>query len=188
MRILGVQVGRARPLLAGDRTVASGIRKHAVSGAVGVGPLGLEGDEQADLTVHGGLAKAVYAYPFEHYPYWEQSAREMRGGDAALPHGSLGENLTIAGLLETDVYVGDILRLPHCLLRVTQPRKPCFKLNAVLGDPLAARRMQQTRYCGFYLAVDEPGTVAAGQVIELVPGRREVPLLSMFKFARTSSG
>lgn len=188
MRILGVQVGTAQPLLAGDRTVLSGIRKQAVTGAVDVRSLGLAGDEQADLTVHGGLAKAVYAYPVEHYPFWCAQQRELHGKDATLPHGSLGENLTIAGLLEAEVFVGDVLRLPGCALRVTQPRKPCFKFNAVMRDPLAARKMQQTGYCGFYLAVDEPGTLEAGEAFDLVPGRREVSLLSLFRFVRSAAG
>lgn len=183
MRILGVQVGTAQPLVAGDRTVLSGIRKQAVSGPVQVRTLGLEGDEQADLTAHGGVAKAVYAHPVEHYAFWAAQQWPLQDAGRTPPHGSLGENLTITGLLETQVYVGDLLRLPHCVLRVTQPRKPCFKFNAWTGDALAARKMQQTGYCGFYLAVDEPGTLEAGQSFELVPGRREVPLLSLFRFA-----
>jgi MOSC domain-containing protein YiiM len=188
VRILGVQVGKARPLVAGDRTVLSGIRKRAVTGTVDVHRLGLDGDEQADLTVHGGLAKAVYAYPVEHYPFWCAQQRELHGTDVMLPHGSLGENLTIEGLLEPDVFVGDVLRLPGCTLRVTQPRKPCFKFNAVTGNQLAARKMQQTGFCGFYLAVDETGTLAVGQSFDLVPGPREMPLLALFRFVHASAG
>lgn len=180
--LLGVQVGLARPLQAGDQSVMSGIRKHAATGPVGVRAMGLAGDEQADLTVHGGLAKAVYAYPIEHYEYWRgQQAALGRSADP-LPYGSLGENLTLSGLLETGVFVGDTLRFPGCTLRVTQPRKPCFKFNAVMGDPLAARKMQQTGYCGFYLAVDAAGSIEAGQRFELVPGPRETPLMTLFRF------
>lgn len=174
--ILSIQVGRVAPLAVGEQTVMSGIRKHTLSGPVEVRPLGLAGDEQADLTAHGGLAKAVYAYPIEHYEYWrEQQAAIGRSADP-LPHGSLGENLTISGLLEAEVFVGDLLRFPDCVLRVTQPRRPCFKFNAVMGDPQAGRKMERTGFSGFYLAVDQPGTIEAGQVFELIPGHREMPV------------
>ena len=93
--------------------------------------LGLLGDEQADLSIHGGLGKAVYAYPAEHYPFWQQARREAGVAeiDDSLPHGSLAENLTLSGLLETEVWVGDVLRFPNCTLEVASPREPCHKLN-----------------------------------------------------------
>ena len=97
-----------------------------------------------------------------------------------LSNGSLGENLTVQCLLESELFVGDILKLPDCELRITQPRKPCAKFAAVMGDPQAARAMIQTGYCGFYLAVERPGRLAAGQSIELVPGPRETPLMALF--------
>ncbi len=168
--LLSLQVGRAVPLPVDDQFVMSGIRKHTVSGPVEVRPLGLAGDEQADLTVHGGLAKAVYAYPIEHYEFWRQQQAAIGGSADPLAGGSLGENLTIAGLLETDVYVGDMLRFPGCVLRVTQPRTPCFKFNAVMRDPQAGLKMQRTGFSGFYLAVDQPGTIEAGQQFEVIPG------------------
>ena len=177
--LLGIQVGRAVPLPVDGQFVMSGIRKQAVFGPVEVRPLGLAGDEQADLTVHGGLAKAVYAYPIEHYDYWRQQQAAIRGSAEPLAGGSLGENLTIAGLLETDVYIGDLLRFPGCVLRVTQPRTPCFKLNAVMRDPRAGLTMQRTGFSGFYLAVDQSGTIEAGQQFEVIPGRRETPLTAL---------
>ena len=187
--ILSIQVGRVAPLAVGDeQTVMSGIRKQTVSGPVEVRPLGLAGDEQADLTVHGGLAKAVYAYPIEHYEYWRQQQVAIGRSTEPLPHGSLGENLTIAGLLETDVFVGDALRFPNCMLRVTQPRKPCFKFNAVMGDPQAGLKMQRTGFSGFYLAVDQPGTIATGQAFEVIPGRRETPLTALMSRIITRQG
>jgi MOSC domain-containing protein YiiM len=182
-RLLSVQVGKAAPLQAGDRRVMSGIAKRSVQGAVGVSALGLDGDEQADLSVHGGLSKAVYAYPVEHYGYWREQ-RRLLGLDPELPHGSLGENLTVAGLLESDLYVGDQLRFPDCVLRVTQPRQPCFKFAAVMGDPRAGRKMVQTGFCGYYLAVDSPGSVAPGQTFELREGPREMPLMTLFPSPR----
>lgn len=178
-QILGVQVGRVAPLFVGDDHVMSGIRKRAVAGPVAVEPLGLVGDEQADPTVHGGFAKAVYAYPIEHYEYWRDRRRAL-GLPDELSNGSLGENLTVQCLLESELFVGDILKLPDCELRITQPRKPCAKFAAVMGDPQAARAMIRTGYCGFYLAVERPGRLAAGQSIELVPGPRETPLMALF--------
>lgn len=180
-RLLGVQVARAQPLQVGPfRTVLSGIGKRPVEGVVAVGKLGLEGDEQADLSVHGGLAKAVYAYPVEHYDYWREQQRSIGRAPEALHYGGLGENLTIAGLLEEDTFVGDVLLFPDCRLRVTEPRKPCFKFVAAMSDRQAARKMIETRYCGMYLAVDEPGTIEAGQAFDVIPGRRETPLLALF--------
>ena len=178
-RVLGVQVGRTERLRVVEEWVTSGIRKTGHAGPVSVRPLGLVGDEQADLSVHGGLSKAVYAYPVEHYDFWSAQRRAL-GLEPQLPFGSLGENLTISGLLETELFVGDELKFPDCVLRVTQPRKPCFKFVAVMGDPQAARKMIQSGYCGFYLAVDEPGTLAAGQSFELVKGPRQTPLMTLF--------
>jgi MOSC domain-containing protein YiiM len=109
LRLLSVQVGRVAPLSIGDQRVMSGIRKRAVAGPVAVEALGLAGDEQADLTVHGGLAKAVYAYPTEHYGFWRERRRTLGLADD-LPNGSLGENLTVQGLLESELFVGDVLR------------------------------------------------------------------------------
>ena len=160
----------------------SGIRKSAVAGKAFVGPLGLAGDEQADTTVHGGLDKAVYAYPVEHYAWWiEQRRTSVMFPE--LPYGSFGENLTTAGVLEASLFVGDVLLFADCTLRVTQPRSPCFKFNAVMDDPAAHRRMRETGFSGFYLAVDRPGTLAAGEEFEVIPGQRRVPLMSLFRFA-----
>jgi len=181
-RVLSVQVGTVQPLQIGDRKVMTGIRKHAVEGKVAVNTLGIEGDEQADLTVHGGLAKAVYAYPSEHYPFWQEQ-RTMLGLSPDLPYGSLGENLTLSGLLEEILFVGDELHFPDCVLRVTQPREPCYKFNAIMGDKKAAKKMVQTRFCGFYLAVEATGSIAAGQTFELKPGLRGVPISALFKAA-----
>jgi MOSC domain-containing protein YiiM len=172
--VRSVNVGIARPLMAGGRRVLSGIGKHAVSGPVAVARLGLAGDEQADLSVHGGLDKAVYAYPAEHAAFW-QARRQEHGVslfDEAVPGGFVGENLTLQGLLEPQVWVGDELHFPGCVLRVTAPREPCFKFNAIMGYPQAARDMVLSGRSGFYLAVEVPGIIEAGQAFTLVPGRR----------------
>lgn len=161
----------------------SGIRKQPVQGRVEVRALGLAGDEQADPTVHGGLAMAVYAYPVEHYAFWREH-RTALGLSADLPYGSLGENLTISGVLEESLYVGDELLFPECTLRVTQPRGPCFKLNAVMNDPTAVRTMAQNGLCGFYLSVEAPGSMTACQEFDVRPGPREMPLTTLIKAKR----
>lgn len=185
-RLLGVQVGRAEPLLVGAHEVLSGIRKRAVVGPVPVRALGLEGDEQADPSAHGGLSKAVYAYPIEHYAFWNER-RESWGLPGDLKFGSLGENLTVAGLLEPDLFVGDQVVFPNCVLRVTQPREPCFKFNAVMGSRDAARSMARSGYSGFYFAVEMAGTIAAGESFSVEPGSRTTPLMELFRAGRRSS-
>lgn len=177
-RLLSVQVGAARPLQTGSRRILSAIGKRAVAGPVAVQPMGLAGDEQADLSVHGGLDKAVYAYPQEHYAFWQAQRREQGVSlfDEVLPPGFVGENLSISGLLEAEVFVGDELHFAHCVLRVTAPREPCFKFNAVMGFKTASRLMAVQARCGFYLSVAKPGTLTAGEAFNLLPGRRALSI------------
>ncbi len=180
-QLISVQTGNARRVRIGDRHVLTAFHKQTVDHAVAVSPLGLMGDEQADLSVHGGLEKAVYAYPAEHYSFW-QNARRQAGVsplDDRLAPGSLGENLTLQGLLETDVWVGDVLKFRDCELRVTLPREPCYKFAAAIGFSRAIRLMAQSQLCGFYLSVSLPGTLRAGETFELVPGRRSVSLTQL---------
>ena len=161
MVIRSVNVGRPRPLdVGGGRTVLSGIVKSPVAGRVAVGTTNLEGDGQADLSVHGGVDKAVYAYPFEHYAYWRDTL-----GRADLEPGHFGENLTTEGLLEDDVRVGDVLRVGSALLEVSQPRVPCFKLAARMDDPTFARPFLASGRVGFYVRVLETGALAAGDTV-----------------------
>ena len=166
LKVLSVNVGMCQRLRAGERSVLSAIGKQPVVGAVHVGRLGLEGDEQADLSVHGSLDKAVYAYPAAHYAFW-QAQRSERGVslfDEDLPPGFMGENLTVEGLLEHEVYVGDRLR------------EPCYKFAVVMGFAQAGRTMAQTGNCGYYLAAEQPGTLAAGQSGWLQPGQRSLSI------------
>ena len=181
--VSSVQVAQARKVLIGGRLHLSAIHKTEVLGPVRVAALGLDGDEQADLSVHGGLEKAVYAYPSEHYAFWnaEREKAGLGGIDTPFVHGAVGENLTLAGLLESDVWVGDVLQFAHCTLRVEQPREPCFKFNAAMGFNTAVRAMAQSGFCGFYLSVDEPGTVQAGESFTLVPGPRRVSIPERFQ-------
>ena len=191
MRVLTVCTGRVAPLLVpapGGRheQVPSAIRKSPVSTLadprpVAVGELGLDGDEQADHTVHGGRDKAVYAYPVEHYDVWRTMREQATKLDAPLAHGAFGENLTIEGLLETRVWIGDVLIFERggtqtLRLRVDSPRAPCFKFNALMGFKQASKMMVQSEYTGFYLEVLDEGTVAAGDSFRVVAGPREVSI------------
>ncbi len=182
MLLRSVQIGQARRALIGGRVVMTAIRKTAVEGPVAVKPLGLDGDEQVDLSVHGGLEKAVYAYPSEHYAFWQ--ARRAEAGlaeiDADLPFGSMGENLSLSGLLETEVWVGDVLEFENCTLRVEQPREPCFKFNAAMGFNTAVKSMAQSGFCGFYLSVQRPGVLQAGETFALHQGPRRISVVERF--------
>ena len=185
-RLLSLNVARASAITIHAREVLTAIGKRPVEGARAVGMLGIEGDEQADLTVHGGPSKAVYAYPSEHYPFW-QTVRAQAGvapWDEALAPGALGENLTLAGAVESDVFIGDVLRFANCALAVSGPRFPCFKFNAAMGFAHAAKLMVQSSWCGWYFSVRERGTIAAGETFTIVPGPREVGIVELFR-ART---
>ncbi len=166
----------------GGRRVLTGMVKRSVAGPVPVLPMGLSGDEQADLSIHGGLEKAVYAYPAEHYPFWQAARRERGVGliDDSLPHGSLGENLTLQGLLESELWAGDVLKFPDCALQVRIPREPCYKFNAAMGFARASKMMAHSGFCGFYLSVLTPGRIIAGEGFELLPGRRSVSITQLF--------
>jgi MOSC domain-containing protein YiiM len=171
----------------GERSILTAFHKQSTQASTVVMPLGLMGDEQADLSVHGGLEKAVYAYPSEHYAFWQNARLEAGVSplDDSLPHGSLGENLTLSGLLETQVWAGDILRFPNCDLTVTLPREPCGKFNAVIGFSQASRLMVHSGFCGFYLAVEAPGSIQSGQSFELLPGPRRVSIAQLFQAKRS---
>jgi MOSC domain-containing protein YiiM len=182
-RIVSLNTARARRIDAGGHSFVSAIGKRPVAEAVRVHTLGLDGDERADPSLHGGLSKALYAYPHEHYPFWQTVRAQARVAlwDEPLACGMLGENLTIEGLLETQAWIGDRLRFADCELAVSGPRLPCFKLNAAIGFAQAARLMVQSGYCGFYLAVVRPGTLRAGETFDLLPGPREVSVSELFR-------
>lgn len=159
MRVVSVNVGRPRTVSHQGRSVRTAIYKEPVAGSVHIGRLNLDGDKQADLRVHGGEDKAVYAYPSEHYAYWsEQLAREF-------PWGQFGENLSVEGLLEDDVCIGDVFRVGAARLEVTQPRTPCFKLAMKMQVDDFIERFGASLRVGFYLRVLEEGDVAAGAAV-----------------------
>ena len=186
-QVLQVCTGRAQRLRVDGREVLSAIAKTPVKGPVAVGALGLAGDEQADLSVHGGLSKAVYAYPSEHLAFWQtvRAQAQVAPWGQAVPAGAMGENLLLQGLLERDLWIGDRLVIGGagrgCVLVVSEPRHPCFKFGAAMGFAQAAKLMTQSGFCGSYLAVLEPGTVQAGDSIAVQPGPREIGIQELFR-------
>jgi MOSC domain-containing protein YiiM len=183
VKILRVSVGKARPVQINGRKVLTATGKQPVQGPVGAQAMGLEGDEQADLSVHGGPSKAVYAYPSEHLAFWQtvRAQTKVMLWDEPLPPGLLGENLLLEGLTEDQLWVGDQLVLPHCILAVSEPRFPCFKFNASMGFNQASKLMVQSGFCGSYMAVLRPGTLQSGDPITLRAGPREVNLRELFR-------
>ncbi len=162
MRVVSVNVGLPRELIWRGEVVTTAIFKEPVDGPVRVAGVNLVGDGQADLTVHGGPDKTVYIYPAEHYPFWEAEL----GRD--LPWGAFGENLTVEGVpLESEIAIGDRLRIGSAELVVTQPRLPCFKLGIRFDDAAMVRRFLLAARTGYYVRVATEGTVAAGDDVEL---------------------
>lgn len=163
MKLISVNVGLAREVIWKDRTVTTGIFKEPVEGRVMVRKLNLDEDRQADLSVHGGLDKAVYGYPAEHYEYWRYELPGMK-----LPWGMFGENFTTEGLLEGVVNIGDRFRIGSSVLMVTQPRMPCYKLQVKFGRDDIVKRFLRSGRPGFYFSVLEEGEVGTGDEIELL--------------------
>ena len=163
MRLVSVSTGLPREVLWHGRTVTTGIFKHPVEGRVALRKLNLEGDRQADLTVHGGKHKAVYCYPIEHYDYWK---RELPGRE--LPLAVFGENFTTEGLIEDSVHLGDQFSIGSAEVIVTQPRLPCYKLGVRFQSDDMVKRFLASGRTGFYLAVTHEGEVGAGDEIKLI--------------------
>ncbi|MFY9558145.1 MAG: MOSC domain-containing protein [Blastocatellia bacterium] len=163
MRIISINVGDPQEVSWKGRTVITGIFKQPVEGPIRLRKLNLDGDRQADLTVHGGHDKAVYAYPSEHYSYWRV---ELPG--AVLPWGMFGENFTTEGLREDETHIGDQFRIGSALVMVTQPRLPCYKLGLKFGRDDMVKLFLQSRRTGFYFSVLEEGELAPGDAIARV--------------------
>ena len=170
MRILSVNVGLPREVTWQGKLVTTGIFKEPVKGPVMLRTLNLDGDQQADLTVHGGVNKAVYAYPSEHYAYWRA---ELPGVD--LPWGMFGENFTTEGLLEEAVYIGDRFGIGEAEVIVSEPRMPCYKLSVKFGRADIIKRFLASRRTGFYFAVVREGMVGAGDAVRLI-GREQADI------------
>ena len=158
-------------------TVASAINKQAIStlaipAPIEITRLGVVGDEQADLSVHGGIEKAIYVYPIEHYAFWNELLTRETKKSVDLPLGAFGENFTIEGLLETEIFVGDQMQIGDLQFTVVKLREPCFKFNAKMGYKGAAKAMLQSGFSGWYLRVNQTGVLSAGAEIQVLPGQR----------------
>jgi MOSC domain-containing protein YiiM len=185
MRLLSISVGRVTPLFGNHhpdyKSVASAIHKQSISSlenplSVEISSLGIKGDEQADLSVHGGLEKAIYVYPAEHYAFWNALLTRETKKSTFLDYGAIGENFTIEGLLETEVFVGDKLLIGDLEFAVVKLREPCFKFNAKLAYKGASKAMVQSGFCGWYLRVLKTGTLTAGAQITIIPGARDISI------------
>jgi MOSC domain-containing protein YiiM len=163
MKLVSVNIGHPREVIYKGKTVTTGIFKEPVEGRIRLRMLNLDGDRQADLSVHGGLSKAAYAYPIEHYEYWRE---QVPGVD--LPWGMFGENFTTEGLREDSVNIGDRFRMGSAEVMVTEPRLPCYKLAAKFGRDDIIKRFLHSGRTGFYFAVMQEGEVGTGDGIELV--------------------
>jgi MOSC domain-containing protein YiiM len=181
MRILTISTGKISPLFGIEhpdyKMVNSGIKKSTVSSLdepnrILIGKMGVDGDEQADFSVHGGVEKAIYAYPEQHYGFWNELLARETHRTELIEHGYVGENLTVEGFDESNVWVGDIWKIGTVELQVTKLREPCFKFNARMAYKGSAKAMIQSGRSGWYLQVHEIGQIKAGDIIEVIPGKR----------------
>jgi len=157
MKLISVNVGLPRVVRSNGDSVTTGIFKEPVAGRVMLRTLNLDGDRQADLSVHGGPSKAVFVYPAEHYDYWQRELPEME-----LPWGMFGENFTATGLAESELNIGDQFRVGSALVMVTEPRMPCYKLGIRFNRPDILKRFLASGRTGFYFAVLQEGEVEPG--------------------------
>jgi MOSC domain-containing protein YiiM len=182
VEVISINVGRPATLTSGERSVLTSIVKSPVSGRVHAGRFNIQGDQQADLRVHGGIHKAVYAYPSEHYGYWRELLREE-----SMPWGMFGENLTTAGVVESDIHIGDRLRIGNAVFEITQPRMPCFKLALRFRRAEMVKLFWASGRSGFYLSVVEEGDLEAGNAVERVQtGRHAISVAEIVRLYRDS--
>ncbi len=175
MKLVSLNVGLPRLLTWKGETFKTGIFKSPVSGRIMLRETNLDGDRQADLTVHGGPNKAVYGYALEHYSYWREELPKEE-----LPWGAFGENFTTEGMLESKLSMGERYRLGSAVIRVTTPRLPCYKLAAKFQSEAMIGRFLRSGHSGFYFAVDEEGEVGAGDEFEFIES--ETPSLTIAEF------
>jgi MOSC domain-containing protein YiiM len=181
MKVISVNVGLPRKVDWNGETVLTSIFKSPVAGRVQVNSLNVAGDRQSDLTVHGGAEKAVYVYPSEHYAFWRQ---ELPNVD--LPWGSFGENLTVEGLSEDRVQIGDAIGIGSASFVVTQPRMPCYKLGIRFERMDMVKRFLRSGRSGFYLSVSREGEIGAGDAIEWTPSQD--PAITVAEFVSLYAG
>jgi len=162
-KVISLNVGLPRTVYFRGQAVTTGIFKEPIKGRIKIRRLNLDGDKQADLTVHGGPDKAVYAYPAEHYDYWKKRLPNMK-----LPWGMFGENFTTEGLLEDQVNIGDVFRIGSSEIVATQPRMPCYKLGVKFGRMDIVKQFMESKLPGIYFRVLKEGEVGPGDAIELI--------------------
>lgn len=189
LNICSISAGKVKSLISpvndGPPGISSAIHKAPISSLqqknlVKVLQMGIEGDEQSNLLVHGGIDKAIYAYPVEHYPFWKDCLIRNNHLDPAieLMHGYFGENLTVQGFNESEVYIGDKWFVGDAILQITDMREPCYKLNIKMNFKAAAKTMVQSGYSGWYLRVLQIGTIKAGDEITVEAGSRQISIAS----------
>jgi MOSC domain-containing protein YiiM len=180
MKLISINVGRPQLVMRDGEPVSTAIFKQRVQGRVTLRTLNLDGDRQADLTVHGGPTKAVYVYPAEHYEFWRHEFPEME-----LLYGMFGENFTATGFSETTLNIGDQFRLGSAIVMVTEPRMPCYKLGIRFGRTDIIKRFLVSERSGFYLAVLQEGEVGVGDEFQLV--KRNEPSITVNEVVRLYS-
>lgn len=164
MKLLSINVSKPKPITYEGKIIYTGIFKEPVSGTVMLREINIDGDGQGDLKVHGGTYKAIYGYPFEHYSHWQQ---ELLRDD--LSYGQFGENLTVEGIMETDVHIGDVFQIGSDVkLQITQPRVPCYKLGHKMGLTEFPKMFLESRRVGFYFKVLAEGEITAGDLISRI--------------------
>ncbi len=180
MKTLAVSVGLPKEIEWQNKTILTSIYKSPVSGPVEVRKENIQGDRQADLNVHGGLDKAVYAFSHDTYPWWQQKL-----GVSSLPFGSFGENLTIDRLDETQIFVGDVFEIGTCQLEAVQPRLPCFKLGIKFGDQKIIQTFNDYNRCGIYFRVKKEGMIQAGDALRLIASESiKASIDELFQFVK----
>lgn len=180
MKILAVSIGLPKTIQWQKREIQTSIYKTPVDGPVMVNAENVEGDRQSDLNAHGGLDKAVYAYSYDTYPWWQ---RELKID--SLPYGSFGENLTLDTLDETQIFAGDIFEIGKCQLEAVQPRVPCFKLGIKFGDQKIIQTFNDHHRCGVYFRVKRPGVIQAGDTLKLVGSETiKASMAELFQFIK----
>lgn len=178
MKLISLNVARPRLTVYQGTTINTGIFKQPVAGPVALRTLNLDGDRQADLSVHGGLFKAVYGYPSEHYAFWRRELPEME-----LPWGMFGENFTTEGLSESELHIGDRLQIGTAIVMVRQTRTPCYKLAAKFQRDDMLDRFLDSGRSGFYFSVEQEGTVAAGDSFELESHEQQALTIEEMNYA-----
>ena len=181
MKVLSVHVGSLQEMLRNGKKIRTGIYKQKTEGPIKVTRLGLEGDDQANKKLHGGIYKAICVYPSEHYDLWKEEL-----GKPDLSFGDFGENLTTVGLMERDIHLGDRLRIGSVEIVVTHPREPCITLNARLDTKDLSVRILKSGRSGFYFSVEREGTIKNGDSIEYI--NRDENRVTVSDFNRIING